>query len=272
MRRRRLSAELARVRKQADLKYEEIARRTKIPRSTINNIEIGKKKKPTLAEVTAILDACGVEDARERDAIFDLCRQSHMRGWWTRYSDVLPGQYVGFELEAARLTTWEPLIVPGLLQTPEYVEVLCRAVLTKPTDIQRNIQARTERQQLLDDPNPLELWAVFDEGALHRLRRRPDVLRSQLEHLIRRAEEPHITIQMTQADDLNPGLSGSFVIMDFAAPIDPPIVYLETDTDGIYLEEYEEIARYRQLSDHLRLAALRPDETLHRLREMTEIE
>ncbi|RNL81574.1 helix-turn-helix domain-containing protein [Halostreptopolyspora alba] len=270
VRRRRLSSELARVRKQVDLKYEEIARRTKIPRSTINNIEIGKKQKPTIAEVTAILDACEVKDAREREAILDLCRQSHVRGWWTRYRDVLPGQYVGFEAEAAKITTWEPLVIPGLLQVPDYVELLVRAALAKPSEVQRNIAARTERQQLLDDANPPELWAVFDEGALNRLRKYPEILERQVTHLLRRAEDPHVTIQITQAEDLHPGLAGPFVIMDFAAPIDPPLVYLETDTDGLYLEEYEEVARYRQISDHLRLAALRPGETIDRLREMIE--
>ncbi|ASU82048.1 XRE family transcriptional regulator [Nocardiopsis gilva YIM 90087] len=270
VRRRRLSAELSRVRKEKNLKYEEIASRTGIPRSTINNIEIGKKQKPTIAEITAILDACEVDKVHEREAILDLCRQSHVRGWWSRFRDVLPGQYVGFEAEAAAVTTWQPLLVPGLLQVPEYVETMARATLAKPSDVQRMIRARVERQQLLDAPCPLTLCAVFDEGALLRLRKYPEVLRAQVEQLIRRAELPHVKIQMTKADDLNPGLSGPFVIMDFESPVDPSIVYVETDTDGIYLEEQEDVARYRQISDHLQLAAFRPRETLDRLREMIE--
>lgn len=270
VRRRRLSSELQRVRRAAGLKYDEIARRTKIPRSTINNVEIGKKQKPTIAEITAILDACDVQSGPEREAILDLCRQSHVRGWWTRYRDVLPGQYVGFEAEAAAISTWEPLVVPGLLQVPNYVELMARAALTKPVDIQRNISARTERQRILGDPNPPKLWSVFDEGALLRLKQHPEVLREQVEHLITQAEEPNITVQITRSDDVNPGSAGPFVIMDFATSIDPPIVYLETDTDGLYLEEYEEVARYRQLSDHLRLGALRPGETTTRLREIIE--
>jgi len=82
------------------------------------------------------------------------------------------------------------------------------------------------------------------------------------------AERSTVTLQMTRADQLNPGSGGPFVILDFPETVDPTVVYLETATDGLYLEDSAEIARYRTLFSHLCLTALRPGETITRLREM----
>lgn len=269
VRRRRLSAELRRIRSAARLTLEEVAKRSEIPKSTLGNIESGAKQRPQLAEVRAILDACEVSDEREREEVLELCRQSRERGWWIRYKDVLPGRYVGFETEASSISTWEPLMVPGLLQVPEYIEVTVRAALAQPPDIQRVIDSRVERQRILSE-DPPELWAIFDEGALIRLRQHPAVMKAQIDRIVELAEaENTVTIQMTRADQLNAGSAGSFVITEFPNRVDPTVVHLETDTDGLYLEEPEEVARYRRLFNHLRLGALRPDETIARLREMT---
>jgi transcriptional regulator with XRE-family HTH domain len=266
--RRRLSAELRRVRTNAKLTLDEVAQRAEISRSTLSNIENGTKKRPQVTEVRAILDACEVA-GRVRDEIIDLCRQSRERGWWSRYRDVLPGPYVGLEADAASISTWEPLLVPGLLQTPDYMRTIAQASLMQPLDIDRVVDSRTERQRLLDTDEGPEYWAILDEGAMHRLRQHPDVMAGQVAHLMEMAERPRVTLQMTLADRLHPGTSGPFVIMEFAALEDPTVVYLETDTDGLYHEEPAEVTRYQNLLNHLRLAALRPGETVARLREMT---
>ncbi|MFW5420384.1 helix-turn-helix domain-containing protein [Nocardiopsis sp. CNT-189] len=270
VRRRRLSAELRRIRSAARITLEEAAKRAEIPKSTLGNIESGAKQRPQLAEVRAILDACKVTDEREREEILELCRQSRERGWWARYRDVLPGRYVGFEMEASVISTWEPLMVPGLLQIPEYIEVTARAALAQPHDVQRVIDSRIERQRILTD-DPPELWAIFDEGVLLRLRQYPEVMTAQIAHILELAEDDNtVTIQMTRADQLNAGSAGPFVITEFPNRVDPTVVHLETDTDGLYLEEAEEVARYRRLFNHLRLGALRPGETIARLRELTD--
>lgn len=268
IRRRRLSAELLRIRRQAGLKTEELA--AKIPgmsKSTYSNIETGIKQRPKISEVRAILDACGLEPGQEAAEILDLCRQSQERGWWSRYGDVLSTKYVGFEVEARSITTWEPNTVPGLLQVPEYVEVIARAALARPDEVRRSVESRAKRQEILEE-DPPELWAVFDETALLRLDEYPEVRRSQIEHLLEISERPYVTLQMTEARRLHPGSAGPFVILEFDR--DPTVVYLETDTDGLYLESPEEISRYLSLVNHLRLGALRPGETIVRLREMID--
>ncbi|MET9710918.1 helix-turn-helix domain-containing protein [Nocardiopsis alba] len=268
IRRRRLSAELRRIRLKVRKTSEEVAVAAGMSRSTYSNIESGVKKRPRVTEVKAILDACEVPPGREYDEILDLCRQSLERGWWTRYRDVLAPRFVGFETEARAITTWQPIMIPGLLQVPEYMRANALACLAGPQEVRRAIDARMTRQRILEDQDPPELWAIFDEGSLLRLKDHPETKRAQVEHLLKMVKRPNITVQMTRADKLNPGSGGSCVLLEFPDTIDPTVVYLETATDGIYLEEPDEVARYQNLLNHLRLVALRPGETEEYLREV----
>lgn len=268
IRRRRLSAELRRIRLAARKTGEEVAADAGLSKSTYSNIESGVKKRPTVAEVEAVLEACEVRPGREFDEILDLCRQSLERGWWTRYRDVLAARFVGFETEASAITTWQPIMIPGLLQVPEYMKINAQACLAGPQEIRRAIDARMTRQRILEDQDPPRLCAIFDEGSLLRLKDHPRTKRAQVEHLLEMARRPNVTVQMTRADRLNPGSGGSCVVLEFPDPIDPTVVFLETVTDGIYLEEPDEVVRYQNLMDHLRLVALRPAETLDHLRDV----
>lgn len=269
IRRRRLSAELKRIRLAAKLTSEEVAAAAELSRSTYSNIESGSKQRPRLIEIRAILAACGVGPGKEYEEILDLCRQSLERGWWSRYKDVLATRYVGFETEATSISTWEPIMIPGLLQTSAYAELLAQSALTGPDEIKRVVDARVARQRILEE-DPPELWAIFDQTALDRLEHYPKVRHAQVEHLLVMAEQPAITIQMTRSDRPNMGSGGPFVLLEFPEPVDPTVVYLETDTDGLYLEDPGEVARYRTLMNHLRLVALRPDETMSYLQQHTE--
>ena len=269
IRRRRLSAEIKRLRQAARLTSEEAARASELSKTAYSNIENGFKQRPKLPEIRAILTALGVAPGQEHEEILDLCRQSLERGWWSRYRDVLAARYVGFEQEASSISTWEPVVIPGLLQVPRYMEILAEAALLRPDEARRSVDARVTRQRILEEEPP-ELWAIFDETALLRLEEHPDVLREQVEYLLEMAERPGLTIQMTPAHRLNNGSGGPFVILEFPHAVDPAIVYLETDTDGLYLEEPDEVSRYRTLMKHLVMSALRPGETVDRLRQMIE--
>ena len=225
IRRRRLSAELRRVRQAARMTSEEVAAAAELTRSTYSNIESGIKQRPKLPEIRAILDACGLPHGQEYDEILDLCRQSLERGWWNRYRDVLAARYVGFETEANAINTWEPIVVPGLLQVPSYMEVTAQAALMQPEDIRRVVDARMTRQRILDEDDPPELWAIFDETALLRLECHPRVRQEQIAHLLKMAERPHVTLQMTRANQINAGSGGPFVLLEFPEPVDPTVVY-----------------------------------------------
>lgn len=157
--------------------------------------------------------------------------------------------------------------MPGLLQVPGYVRLLSKLVSADEAGTKRAVDARIERQRILAEEPP-EIWAIFSESALLALQDHPDVLHEQVSYLLEVAERPEVTLQITPANKLTPGLSGSFVVMDFPVAADPSVVYLETDTDGLYLEDPEEVARYRHVFGHLRIAALTPSGTVERLTQM----
>jgi Domain of unknown function (DUF5753) len=84
-------------------------------------------------------------------------------------------------------------------------------------------------------------------------------MKAQLRHLIEVTAAPNSTVTLQilpLAVGSHPGLSGPFVILDFPSSEDAPVVYLETATDGLYLEETTEIERYNLMFDHLRATAL----------------
>lgn len=269
IRRRRLSVELKKARTAASMTIEDVAAATEWSVGKISNIETGVRLKPTVMEIRGLLDVYGVTDERRREAILNLTRQARELGWWAKFSDVFTDDFVAFEGEARSICTYELARIPGLLQTPRYVESLMRASLYQsPPDIERAIETREQRQQILEGPDAPEMWAVIDEAALKRIQRE-DVLNEQVEHLIEVGEsDNNVTLQVLPfASGMHAGLQGPFVILDFV-PGMSPVVYLETDTDGLYLEEKGELDRYRRLFDHVRASARYPEATLQILKNL----
>jgi transcriptional regulator with XRE-family HTH domain len=261
---RRLRYELRRLREQAGLNRDEVARRLDWSGSKISRIETGQSRAQT-GDVRDLLDIYEVTGS-EADALVQLAREARRRGWWTAYNDVFTGTYVGLEAEASAMRTYEPQIIPGLLETEEYTRALIRSALVRADadEIERRTKARMARQQILTRADAPEIWAILDEPAIRRPVGGPAVMRSQLEHLIEITADPGstITLQILPLSvGSHPGLSGPFVILSFPSAEDPSVVYLETATDGLYLEETAEIDRYNLMFDHLRASALSSDES-----------
>jgi transcriptional regulator with XRE-family HTH domain len=256
---RRLRYELRRLREQAGLTRDEAARRLDWFGSKISRIETGQSRAQT-GDVRDMLDVYGAT-SEEAEALVQLAREARKRGWWTAYNDVFTGTYVGLEAEAASMRTYEPQIIPGLLETEDYMRALIRAgsVRYDPDEIERRVQARMVRQDILTRPEGLEIWAVLDEPVIRRPIGGPAVMRAQLQHLLDLTAPSNSTITLQilpLAIGSHPGLSGPFVILDFPSSEDPSVIYLETATDGLYLEETAEIERYTLMFDHLRASAL----------------
>jgi len=271
IRRRQLSAILRRMRKEADLNLDEASKRLEWSRAKLGHIETGERKRPSVVEIRALMHEYNVSPADPRyEAVLTLVRHAQQRGWWTRYDDILTGSYVELEAEATSIANYEAFGIPGLLQTPSLARLMQRARLWRdPEDIQRAVDARIRRQHILSGENPTQLWAVIEEHALQRLAGDPDVMREQVEHLVDLADSSnHVTVQVLPTEaGVHAGAMGPFVIMDFAEPAGP-IVYLETYTDGLYLEREAEIAQYRRLWDHIRTSALDEERTIPYLKKM----
>lgn len=263
---RRLRYELRRLREEAGLTHSDVGRRMEWSPSKVSRIETGQSRAQT-GDVRDLLEIYGITDTATIEALVQLAREARRRGWWTRYTDVLgSGTYVGLEAEADSLRSYESMFVPGLLQTEDYARAVIRAMHTKPNpeSQERVLTARMARQEVLARTDPPEIWAVLDESALNRPVGGPEVMRAQLQHLIEVTTRPHSTITLQVLPltiGAHPGMEGPFTILNFHAPTDPPMVYLETATDGLYLDDPADVERYTLMFNHLVARALGPDES-----------
>jgi transcriptional regulator with XRE-family HTH domain len=263
---RRLRHELRRLREEAGLTHSEVAQRLQWSPSKISRIETGQSRVQT-GDVRDLLEVYGTTDQATCDALVQLAREARRRGWWTRYTDVLgSGTYVGLETEASTLHTYESMFIPGLLQTEKYAEAVIRAGQTRPDPetLNRRLAARMARHEILERADPPEIWAVLDESVVRRPVGGTEVMREQLQHLIEVSNRPNtpLTLQILPFSiGAHPGMNGPFVILGFNSPTDPPMVYMDTATDGLYLEEPSDIERYTLMFNHLVARALGPDES-----------
>ncbi|MEU8203605.1 helix-turn-helix transcriptional regulator [Streptosporangium sp. NPDC049046] len=271
VRRRRLAAELRGLREAAGLTMEEVAQALDMSRATISRLETGKTARPRPRDIRDILDLYRAEDAH-REAVMDLVRGARERGWWEQYKGVFTGTYVGLEAEASSIDTFEPLVIPGLLQTSAYTAELIRASLSyDPAELDKRVEARMRRQEILRRPNPPRYRAIIDEAALLRPVGDTEVMRDQLRKLINTHPLEHVTIQvMPMSAGLHVGMSGHFVILEFPDFTDQNVVYIETPTDNLYLEEPKQLERYNLMMQRLVADALGADASIAYLSELID--
>ncbi|WP_026341628.1 helix-turn-helix domain-containing protein [Actinomadura atramentaria] len=268
LRRRRLSAELRAMRAQAGLTSAEATKRLNWSGGRLTKMERGEWTRPNPQNVRDLCDLYGATP-QQREYLLELARRGREKGWWHEYRNMLSEDYttlIGLEAEAATVLTFEPLMFHGLLQTIDYA----RAVMTNgpaelPEDvIEKRAAIRVERQKLLNGDDPLRLWAIVDEAALHRQIGGRDVLRDQLRHVLQVASEmPKVTIQVVPfAKGSHPGMSGAFAILEFPEPMDPDAAYTENLAGELMVEEPEDVARFKVGFQHLQGVALDPSDSM----------
>ncbi|CAK7287839.1 MULTISPECIES: helix-turn-helix domain-containing protein [Streptomyces] len=259
VRRRRLGQELRRLREQKGMTAEEVAERLLVSQSKISRLENGRRS----ISQRDVRDLCGVyevEDQRIVDSLMEMARDSRQQGWWHTFGDIPYSVYIGLETDAESLRVYEPQIVTGLLQTPAYAEALVRGALpeTSTAEIEKRVRVRMRRQDRIKDPaNPLRLWVVLDEAALHRVVGSRLVMREQLERLLELADLPHVTVQVLPFEvGAHPGLNGQYAILEFTDTADSSVVYLEGVTSDLYLEKAQDVQKYAVMYEHLRAQSL----------------
>lgn len=275
VRRRRLAAELRRLREAANLTHQQVADRLGIgfSRAKISHIEMARVAARPI-DVKAMLELYGVTGSAA-DQLIALAKDAKQKGWWDSFASVMPDSfrtYVGLESAANSIRTFQPQLIPGLLQTREYAHALA---ITEPAhrteDVLRWVELRMTRQEVLFRPDPLHLWAIIDEGVLHRLVGGRKLMNAQLLHLLATAEEPHVTIQVLAFEaGAHPAIDGSFSVLGFPEASDPDVVYLAMQTGNLYLEKEADLARYSLLFDHLQAASLSPNQSLELIRGLVK--
>lgn len=244
LRRRRLSAELKRAREEAKITSATAAKSLGWAAGKLSMIENAETQKVKADDLDKMLDLYQVTDPGKREALHALARDAKVRGWWSKYKEVFTDRALpDFEAEASLIQTFQAQIVPGLLQTPEYTEAVLRGGrYANPDLLRRRVEARMARREVLTRHNPARLRAVIDEGALRRVIGGPTVLKGQLAHLLYMAQLPNIDVQVLPFDaGSHAALCSSFTILNFPEPLDLPIVFIETASDGLFLEDLDEV-------------------------------
>jgi transcriptional regulator with XRE-family HTH domain len=197
---------------------------------------------------------------------------------WKQYKDrpkyvALPPwfqHWLEIEQTADVLRNWEPLIIPGLLQTPEYA----RALFTdKPgitdEELEQYVTSRAERQTVLTKENPVLYRVLVDEGVLHRLIGSPHIMRDQLAALIEMAQLRNVVVQVVPSGTLcTAGVNGAFWIAGVTGRTDT--VYLEGATEGRVSDHPREVAEVQLRYDALNAAALSPEPSIELIRKVME--
>src|SRR5690625_1101160 len=268
VRRRRLARELRRLRESAGFSAAQATKELGWAAGRINHLESGRHGTDPSA-LRDLMRLYGVDTSEHVEAILALGRQARQRGWWHSYADVLDGDYLGFEAEAAVVSAYQPAVVPGLLQTSEYAAASAKASgAVTEADIERVVTARIERQELLN--SDLEVDAIIDESALLRLAHLPDIAEAQLAQLVSLAEgADRVTLRVLPLSaGLHASMGSGFVILDYADDLDHSLVYLEGRTGGTFLEKDEEVEDYRRVYGSLVRPSLSQIETIKALKKL----
>jgi hypothetical protein len=201
----------------------------------------------------------------ERDQLLQIARERRQQHWWQEYKDQPNIAVAGLEADASTIWQYSSQLVPGLLQTEPYARAVLEAIRLdlKPGDIDRRLEMRIHRQELLMGEHPPQYWVVLDEAVVRRQVGGPTVMVEQLERLIEAAKRPNVTLQVLAfASGAHAGMDGEFTIYHYREPADPDLVYIENTGSDLYLEAPEVTRRYNNLFDHLRAAAQNPSESI----------
>jgi transcriptional regulator with XRE-family HTH domain len=265
---RGIGLELQRLRKEAKLSCAQVGDALGVSSSTISRIETGKKE-ATSEEVASILTVLGVKGV-ERERLIDQARRQDDPGLVESTTSTEQSRnYRNFELKATRITDFELALVPGLAQTAEYAHATLSALRVGDADddIEAWVGHRMSRQAILTRKRPPELHWILTELHLRQPIGGRKTMSRQVQHLAELAERPNITINIVPATVVaHPGLMGQFVIMDFVS--DPPIVFVEDRTTGLFLDDQDKVARYRLNVEKLTDVALDAEGSLRLLRSI----
>ncbi|MGH3785475.1 MAG: helix-turn-helix domain-containing protein [Pseudonocardiaceae bacterium] len=261
-----LGTQLRRLREARGVTAGAAGRAIRASHAKISRMELGRVGFRE-RDVTDLLTLYGITDEQERETFLTLVRRANVPGWWHQYSDIMPSWfeiYLGLEQASSVIRTYQPQLVPGLLQTREVARAVVRLGYPRRSvdDIERRVALRMTRQEILTQAGAPQLWTVIEEASLWRLNGHA-VMREQIEHLIKMAELSNITIQVIPIySSAHAALGGPFTILRFSEPDLPDIVYLEQLSSALYLDKSEDLQNYREIMDRLCVQAKSPSDTI----------
>lgn len=268
VRRRRLGVALRRMREGSGLSAETVGRRLRWSASKVSRIEtarIGVRE----ADVKRMLKLYRAEDHALTE-LLALAREAASPGWWTRYPGLPPDQaaYCALEDEADVALAYEAQIVPGLLQAEDYARRLilgwAEIVPVPPAVVERDLQVRMKRQELLRAPRSLRLSVILDEAVLlHRIGGAA-IMRRQLERLVELAGLPNVELRILPLGADHSAALHAFTLLEFAPSFEvtfPSVVHSESHPMSLVQDETVTHEHHR-VFDWLTQRSLTPAESV----------
>jgi transcriptional regulator with XRE-family HTH domain len=245
--RRRVREALRKAREAAGLTQRDAAAALDWSMSKLVRIEAGSVGIST-TDLRALLGLYGIDDKNVINELVDMTRASKERPWFSQYQNILSpafAQYLGYESSASVIRGFQPLTVPGLLQTDDYARAILEA--SRVTEIDERVDLRMTRQELLERKELPEIFYVLDEAALHRQVGGATVMRGQLRHLKEAGSAHKISIRIVPfSAGAHPSMKGSFTILEFA-DWDEDVLYLETAGGSVTSREDQKlVSEYRE--------------------------
>jgi transcriptional regulator with XRE-family HTH domain len=223
---------------------------------------------PSVEDVSAILALLGVT-GEKRDRIRTLARHAREPNWLASSNSDLPFALttrLNLESTATAITTWSPLLVPGLLQTPGYIRSIMDSSPVTVEQADKRLRVRLDRQRILTRREPVRFSALIGERSLHENFGGDGIMSDQVDHLVEMSQRQNITLRVVPAEiGYHPGLIGPFDIYDFADA--PPITSVEHVHSTAFLHEHEQTAGHRQVAKLLKELALSEETSRSLLRE-----
>jgi transcriptional regulator with XRE-family HTH domain len=267
-----LGTQLRRLREAAGITREEAGHAIRASHAKISRLELGRvgfKER----DVVDLLTLYGVTGEAERATVLELMRQANTKVWWQQHSDLLPNwfeTYLRLEQVAKVVRTYQLQFVPGLLQSEEYARAVIGHGHSRSADeLDRRVQLRMDRQEMLHQPEAPHLWAVIDEAALTRAFGPVRVMREQLKHLLEVSAAPNIHVQVLPfRSGAHAAAGGSFSILRFAEPDLPDVVYLEQLTSAVYLDKRADVEEYQLIMERVTVQAETPAQSRETIRRL----
>lgn len=265
-----VGGQLRKLRQSLGISREDAGEAIRASHAKISRLELGRVSFKQ-RDIRDLLTLYRVTDPDERERFLALAQQANEPGWWHQYGDLLPSwfeTYLGLEQAAGSIRTYEAQFVPGLLQTPDYARAVIELGHSNESvaELDRRLDLRMQRQEILTRTDAPALWAVIDEASLRRPIGSVAILREQIEHLITVAAKPNITVQvLPYSAGGHAAAGGPFSILRFPEADLPDVVYMEQLTSALYLDKRQDTERYLAVMDRLSVQAERPERTPHLL-------
>ena len=269
---RRLARRLTELRIRNGYTANQVCDKLNWGRGKVGRFEANVWKRPEMSDIRDLLRIYGATDDEQQE-LEKLAVASRARTWWREYADVFgESEYPGYESDAVRICVYLPLILPGLLQTPAYIDAQMQVGGRPEAWCSRMLETRLRRQQVLDrrDGTAPELVAVITEASLmYRWGTRPQ-RREQVAYLVEMARRAHITVHVLRlTEGFHPGMSSLINIFDFPGD-EPSMVYLENDAATQEVNNRNEVDGYASIFRQICHAALDAPASTSYLKQLAE--